>query len=210
MEVFFCLASFISPMRSYPYQRGLFTSIEELLKHESSPLDFVVVVQLSIFHQHPCFTSWQSRSPDSPLLLFRGLYGQADWEVQSTQVVAECPSWSAWSYCSTKLGKQTCCLILLLLCAVLAFLSCSALLAQMNTQSISGFLPWDPWEGCKCQERDLWGKAHLGWGIPGVLGWQHALLKLGEDKEDILQRLPYLACPCFCAPRVFQIMTWKM
>lgn len=38
-----------------------------------------------------------------------------------------------------------------------------------------------PQEGGKSQERDLWGKAHLGRDIPGVLGWQHALLRRGED-----------------------------
>lgn len=29
-----CLASSISPVRSYPYQRGLFAYVEELPKHE--------------------------------------------------------------------------------------------------------------------------------------------------------------------------------
>lgn len=81
MEGFFCLASSISPVRAYPYQRGLFGSTEELPKHEHSPLGLVVIVQLSILPDHPCFTSWHSRSPDSPLLLFRGLYGQVDWKV---------------------------------------------------------------------------------------------------------------------------------
>lgn len=73
LEGGFCLASSIIPVRSYPYQGGLFTSMEELPKHECSPLSLVVIAQLSILHEHPCLMSCHSHSPGSPLWLFHGL-----------------------------------------------------------------------------------------------------------------------------------------
>lgn len=122
------------------------------------------------------------------------------------------PDWRI--YCLTELGMQTCCLTLLPLHVVVPFFF-FFLIALLSLQRwILIASPDFPLRKETSVRKGTWEEKHT-WDKTSLNCWDgSALLRLGENKEDKLQRLPYLALllPCLsilCAHRIFRIWQEK-